>query len=173
MFRVGARPWFTRLAHHERAEDRVHAGECRSGEERQARADVPQRDADRGAEDRRQVDLVVEAVPERLDLKQRLLAALDQACKPDAILATNTSSISVTRLASTTDRPERFIGLHFMNSPATARNGNLISAGGMTVAVIATFVYLLLRDCPHGSCAVGGLSTEALIIIIAGLQAMF
>ncbi|MEX1296893.1 MAG: NAD(P)(+) transhydrogenase (Re/Si-specific) subunit beta [Candidatus Limnocylindrales bacterium] len=60
------------------------------------------------------------------------------------------------------------IGLHFMNSPATARNGNLISAGGMSVAVIATFVYLLLRDCPHGSCAIGGLSTEALIIIIAG-----
>ena len=60
------------------------------------------------------------------------------------------------------------IGLHFMNSPATARNGNLISAGGMTVAVIATFVYLLLRDCPNDTCAVGGLSTEALIIIIGG-----
>ncbi len=60
------------------------------------------------------------------------------------------------------------IGLHFMNSPATGRNGNLISAGGMTVAVIATFVYLLLRDCPHEACAVGGLTTEALIIIIAG-----
>ncbi len=38
------------------------------------------------------------------------------------------------------------IGLHFMNSPATARNGNLISASGMTVAVVATFIYLLLRD---------------------------
>ena len=55
-----------------------------------------------------------------------------------------------------------------MKSPATARNGNLISAGGMTVAVIATFVYLLLRDCPNDTCAVGGLSTEALIIIIGG-----
>jgi NAD(P) transhydrogenase subunit beta len=60
------------------------------------------------------------------------------------------------------------IGLHFMNSPATARNGNLISASGMTVAVITTFVYLILRDCHQESCAVGGLSTEALIIIIAG-----
>ncbi len=60
------------------------------------------------------------------------------------------------------------IGLHFMNSPATARNGNLISAGGMTVAVIATFVYLLLRDCHHETCAIGGLTTEALVIIIAG-----
>ena len=60
------------------------------------------------------------------------------------------------------------IGLHFMNSPATARNGNLVSAGGMTVAVIATFLYLMLSDCHQESCAVGGLSTEALIIIIVG-----
>jgi NAD(P) transhydrogenase subunit beta len=60
------------------------------------------------------------------------------------------------------------IGLHYMNSPATARTGNRISAGGMTVAVIATFVYLLLRDCQVDSCAVGGLSTEALIIILVG-----
>ena len=60
------------------------------------------------------------------------------------------------------------IGLHFMNSPATARNGNLISAGGMAVAIVVTFIYLVLRDCPHETCSVGGLSTEALIIIIAG-----
>jgi NAD(P) transhydrogenase subunit beta len=61
------------------------------------------------------------------------------------------------------------IGLHFMNSPATARNGNLISAGGMTVAVVATFVYLLLRDCHEGvECAVGGLTTPALVIIVGG-----
>ena len=60
------------------------------------------------------------------------------------------------------------IGLHFMNSPATARNGNLISAGGMSVAVVATFLYLLLRDCHDEACAVGGLTTAALIIIIVG-----
>ena len=61
------------------------------------------------------------------------------------------------------------IGLHFMNSPATGRNGNLISAGGMTVAVIATFVYLLLRECQEGAeCVVGGLSMPALVIIVGG-----
>ncbi len=61
------------------------------------------------------------------------------------------------------------IGLHYMNSPATARNGNLISAGGMTVAVVTTFVYLLLRDCHEGAtCAVGGLTSPALIIIVGG-----
>jgi H+-translocating NAD(P) transhydrogenase subunit beta len=62
------------------------------------------------------------------------------------------------------------IGLHFMNSPATARNGNLVSAGGMSVAVIATFLYLLLRDCHEGvDCAVGGLTTPAIVIIIGGI----
>jgi proton-translocating NAD(P)+ transhydrogenase subunit beta len=60
------------------------------------------------------------------------------------------------------------IGLHFMNSPATARNGNLISAGGMIVAVAATFLYLLLRECEQESCAIGGLTVEALAIIIVG-----
>ncbi|MFO7531146.1 MAG: NAD(P)(+) transhydrogenase (Re/Si-specific) subunit beta [Candidatus Limnocylindrales bacterium] len=62
------------------------------------------------------------------------------------------------------------VGLHFMNSPATARNGNLVSAGGMSVAVIATFLYLLLRDCHEGvDCAVGGLTTPAMVIIIGGI----
>jgi NAD(P) transhydrogenase subunit beta len=62
------------------------------------------------------------------------------------------------------------VGLHFMNSPATARNGNLVSAGGMSVAVIATFLYLLLRDCHEGvDCAVGGLTTPAIVIIIGGI----
>jgi 3-hydroxybutyryl-CoA dehydrogenase len=60
-------------------------------------------------------DLVVEAVVERLDVKQKVLAELDRVCKPEAILATNTSSISITKLAAGTGRPERVIGMHFMN----------------------------------------------------------
>ncbi|WP_326551979.1 3-hydroxyacyl-CoA dehydrogenase family protein [Micromonospora sp. NBC_01813] len=63
----------------------------------------------------RDADLVVEAVPERLDLKRRLLAELDQVCKPTAILATNTSSLSVTEIAVATSRPGQVIGLHFFN----------------------------------------------------------
>ncbi|MFV2018052.1 3-hydroxyacyl-CoA dehydrogenase family protein [Micromonospora sp. LOL_023] len=63
----------------------------------------------------RDADLVVEAVPERLDLKRRLLAELDQVCEPAAILATNTSSLSVTELAVATSRPGQVIGLHFFN----------------------------------------------------------
>jgi len=60
-------------------------------------------------------DLVVEAATEDEAVKRKIFVAVCPFLKPDAILATNTSSISITRLAATTDRPERFIGLHFMN----------------------------------------------------------
>jgi 3-hydroxybutyryl-CoA dehydrogenase len=70
-------------------------------------------DGDLGALER--ADLVVEAVVERLEVKQKVLAELDRVCRPAAILATNTSSISITKLAAATKRPEKVIGMHFMN----------------------------------------------------------
>jgi 3-hydroxybutyryl-CoA dehydrogenase len=60
-------------------------------------------------------DFVVEAVPEQLELKVRLLKEVDAVLKPHAILASNTSSISITQLGAQTSRPDRFIGMHFMN----------------------------------------------------------
>ena len=60
-------------------------------------------------------DLVVEAVVERLEVKQKVLSELDRICPPNAILASNTSSISITRLAGATGRPDKVIGMHFMN----------------------------------------------------------
>jgi 3-hydroxybutyryl-CoA dehydrogenase len=60
-------------------------------------------------------DLLIEAATENLDLKLKLFAQIDGAGKPGAILATNTSSISVTRLAAATKRPDRVIGMHFFN----------------------------------------------------------
>jgi len=60
-------------------------------------------------------DLVVEAATEDETVKRKIFVAICPFLKPDAIVATNTSSISITRLAATTDRPERFIGMHFMN----------------------------------------------------------
>ncbi|PTM60208.1 3-hydroxybutyryl-CoA dehydrogenase [Phreatobacter oligotrophus] len=60
-------------------------------------------------------DLVIEAATENEQVKVKIFQSVCPVVKPDAILATNTSSISITRLASTTDRPERFIGIHFMN----------------------------------------------------------
>ena len=59
--------------------------------------------------------LVVEAVPERADLKAEVLRAAEAAVGPDAVLATNTSSLSVTELAAALERPARFLGLHFFN----------------------------------------------------------
>ncbi len=60
-------------------------------------------------------DLVIEAATENEELKRKILLKLCPSLKPDAMLASNTSSISITRLASVSDRPERFIGIHFMN----------------------------------------------------------
>jgi 3-hydroxybutyryl-CoA dehydrogenase len=60
-------------------------------------------------------DLVVEAVVERQPVKESVLAELDRLCPPATILATNTSSISITKLAAATGRPEKVIGMHFMN----------------------------------------------------------
>ena len=61
------------------------------------------------------VDLAIESVTENETVKRKIFAELSPYLRPDAYLATNTSSISITRLAAATDRPERFIGMHFMN----------------------------------------------------------
>ncbi|MGC1464834.1 MAG: 3-hydroxyacyl-CoA dehydrogenase NAD-binding domain-containing protein, partial [Pseudolabrys sp.] len=60
-------------------------------------------------------DLVIETATEKEEVKRKIFADLCASLKSDAIIATNTSSISITRLASSTDRPEHFIGIHFMN----------------------------------------------------------
>ncbi len=60
-------------------------------------------------------DLIVEAATERLELKLNIFRDLDQVAPPEAILATNTSSISITRIAAATRRPDKVIGMHFMN----------------------------------------------------------
>jgi len=62
-------------------------------------------------------DLIIEAVPENLQIKKAVLAEADKYAKQDAIIASNTSSISITELASNTKRPEKFCGMHFFNPP--------------------------------------------------------
>lgn len=62
-----------------------------------------------------EVGLVVEAVPENFDLKKKVFAEIDESAPDKAILASNTSSISITKLAATTSRPGQFIGMHFFN----------------------------------------------------------
>ena len=63
----------------------------------------------------RECDLVIEAIVEELEPKRALFAELDRICRPDAILATNTSALSVTEIAAATTRPERVVGMHFFN----------------------------------------------------------
>jgi 3-hydroxybutyryl-CoA dehydrogenase len=66
-------------------------------------------------EDLASAELVIEAIPERLELKAEVFTALDKICPPDTILATNTSSLSVTELSVVTGRPSKVIGMHFFN----------------------------------------------------------
>jgi 3-hydroxybutyryl-CoA dehydrogenase len=69
----------------------------------------------RGLEDLAEVDIAIESATESEPVKRKIFTELCPILKPEATIATNTSSISITRLAAATDRPERFIGIHFMN----------------------------------------------------------
>lgn len=64
------------------------------------------------------VDLVIEAVPERMELKKQLFMTFDREAHPEAILASNTSSLSITEIAAATSKPERVLGMHFFNPVA-------------------------------------------------------
>lgn len=66
-------------------------------------------------DDAKAADFVVEAATEKLDVKSKIFETLDRVCRPEVILATNTSSISVTQIAAVTRRPKQVIGMHFMN----------------------------------------------------------
>lgn len=65
--------------------------------------------------DLKDVDIVIEAAVENMELKKQIFAELDKVCKKEAILATNTSSLSITEIANATNRPDRVIGMHFFN----------------------------------------------------------
>jgi len=62
-------------------------------------------------------ELVIEVVPEIMDLKKKVYAELDKAAGPDVVFASNTSTLPITEIASTTNRPEKFVGIHFFNPP--------------------------------------------------------
>ena len=88
-------------------------------------------------------DLVIEAATEKEEVKRAIFAGICPLLKPDAILGTNSSSISITRLASSTDRPERFIGIHFMNPAPLMKLVELIrgiATGDVTFEATKQFV---------------------------------
>ncbi|MGE4157817.1 MAG: 3-hydroxyacyl-CoA dehydrogenase family protein [Planctomycetota bacterium] len=81
-------------------------------------------------------DLVIEAVPEKLDLKKSLYTQLKPLLKKEAILGTNTSSISITELAKASPNPARFLGLHFFNPPAILKLLEIVTHAGLDEAVL-------------------------------------
>ncbi len=104
------------------ARGRGHVEQSTERAVRRGKLEAAERDAIRdrirfgtSLEDLAQAELVVEAVPERLELKREIFAALDKICPPDTILATNTSSLSVTEISVATGRPGKVIGMHFFN----------------------------------------------------------
>jgi 3-hydroxybutyryl-CoA dehydrogenase len=112
-----------------------------------ARADIlarirPTDDLAAGVAD---ADLVIEAIPERMELKKTLFARLDQACRPDAILATNTSSLSITEIAGGTRYPARVAGLHFFNPAPVMKLVEVISTV-LTSADTSESLALLAHD---------------------------
>jgi len=80
-------------------------------------------------------DLVVEAIPEIPELKFSIFAELDAICKPEAILASNTSSISINEIAAATNRPDKIIGMHFMNPVPIMRLVEIINGSETSKAV--------------------------------------
>ena len=90
-------------------------------------------------------DLVIEAIPERIELKKALFAQLDDACRADAILATNTSSLSITEIAGGTRYPARVAGMHFFNPAPVMKLVELISTV-LTEPEVTETLALLSRD---------------------------
>jgi 3-hydroxybutyryl-CoA dehydrogenase len=118
-------------------------------------------------------DLVIEAIPESFDLKRDFFSQVDVFCGPSTILATNTSSLSITRLASSVERRDRFIGMHFFNPPHLMKLleiviGERTSAATLeevrAVAIVMGKETITVKDSP-------GFATSRLGIAI-GLEAM-
>ena len=90
-------------------------------------------------------DLVIEAAIENLDIKKGIFAELDNICKPETILASNTSSISITAIAAATKRADRFIGMHFFN-PATVMKLVEVIRGANTSEETFKAIYALAQE---------------------------
>lgn len=90
-------------------------------------------------------DLVVEAATENVDLKLKIFKEIDEHTKPEAILASNTSSISITRIASVTKSPDKVIGMHFMNPVPMMKLVEVIRGYGTSEAVTQTIMDLSKR----------------------------
>lgn len=103
------------------------------------------------------VDIVIEAVPEVLNIKQRVFQELDQICPPDTIFASNTSALSITAMASATKRPHKVIGMHFFNPAHVMKLVEIIPGAGTdqdTIDTVEQFtqelrkIPVIVKECP-------------------------
>ncbi len=85
-------------------------------------------------------DLIVEAVPEKVEIKRSVFAEVDKFAKPEAIITSNTSSISITEIASATNRPEKVCGMHFFNPPQLMKLIEIIRGAKTSDETIDTIV---------------------------------
>jgi enoyl-CoA hydratase/3-hydroxyacyl-CoA dehydrogenase len=97
------------------------------------------------AESVKDADFVIEAVPEIMDLKRQVFQALDAAAPKHAILASNTSTMSITEIASATKRPEQVVGMHFFNPPVLMKLVEVIKGGKTSEATMQLTYDLALR----------------------------
>jgi len=111
-------------------------------------------------------DLVIEAATENIDLKIKLFQQCDRAMPPGAILASNTSSISLTKLAASTSRPDRVVGIHFMNPPPLMKLVEIVRAvqtSNETYEVAVHFAQKAGKTCVTSKDAPGFLVNRMLI----------
>jgi 3-hydroxybutyryl-CoA dehydrogenase len=115
-------------------------------------------------------DIVVEAVFERLDVKTEVFTALDRICKPDAVLATNTSALPITQLAAVTGRPESVVGTHFFSPVPMMKLCELVrgrKTSDETLAAARAFAEGVGKTCIVVNRDVAGFVTTRLIAALA------
>jgi 3-hydroxybutyryl-CoA dehydrogenase len=115
-------------------------------------------------------DIVVEAVFERLEVKQDVFRALDKVCRADAVLATNTSAIPVTQIATATDRPESVVGTHFFSPVPMMKLCELVrgyKTSDETLATARAFAEGIGKTCVVVNRDVAGFVTTRLIAALA------
>jgi 3-hydroxybutyryl-CoA dehydrogenase len=103
---------------------------------------TPQADLGAAAE---QADFVIEAIPEDMDLKVRTFALLDERCRQDVVLSTNTSALSVTEIAAAVKRPQRVVGMHFFNPVPKMKLVEIVRALETDEAAIAATTDVAVR----------------------------
>jgi 3-hydroxybutyryl-CoA dehydrogenase len=121
----------------------------------------------------RGADVVIEAVPEKLELKRSIFATLDRACAADVLLATNTSSLSITMVAEACAHPERVLGMHFFNPVHIMKLVEVVRARQTSAAAVELALALSRRmgKDPIDVCDSPGFASSRLGLVI-GLEAM-